>query len=65
MEQAKHGLVHVRLTWFTLSTNKSDLKAALEETQMLRVTSMSTALLIVYVDSAKNLPVSASFKDRL
>lgn len=31
---------------------------ALVETQELRITSMSTALLILYVDSAKNLPVS-------
>lgn len=29
---------------------------ALQETQLLRVTSMSTALLTVYIDSAKNLP---------
>lgn len=29
---------------------------ALEETQILRVTSMSTALLTVFIDSAKNLP---------
>lgn len=57
LEQAKHGLVHVRLTWFKLSSDKNDLKAVLEETQMLRVTSMSTALLTVYIDSAKNLPV--------
>lgn len=56
LEQAKHGLIHLRLTWFTLSAEKNDLKAALEETQMLRVTSMSTALLTVFIDSAKNLP---------
>ncbi|XP_055637843.1 extended synaptotagmin-2 isoform X2 [Toxorhynchites rutilus septentrionalis] len=56
LEQAKHGLVHVRLTWFTLSADKNDLKAALHETQLLRVTSMSTALLTVFIDSAKNLP---------
>ncbi|XP_055611276.1 extended synaptotagmin-2 isoform X2 [Uranotaenia lowii] len=56
LEQAKHGLVHLRLTWFTLSAEKADLKAALEETQLLRVTSMSTALLTVFIDSAKNLP---------
>lgn len=31
---------------------------ALEETQLLRVSSMSTALLIVFIDSATNLPVS-------
>lgn len=33
------------------------LMQALIETQELRVTSMSTALLILYIDSAKNLPV--------
>ncbi|XP_040158685.1 extended synaptotagmin-2 isoform X4 [Anopheles arabiensis] len=56
LEQAKHGLVHLRMTWFKLSSEKSDLKQALEETQHLRVTSMSTALLTVFIDSAKNLP---------
>lgn len=57
LEQAKHGLVHLRMTWFRLSSNKADLRTALEETQHLRVTSMSTALLTVFIDSAKNLPV--------
>ncbi|XP_076165334.1 extended synaptotagmin-like protein 2 isoform X2 [Ptiloglossa arizonensis] len=56
LEKAKHGMVHLRLTWFQLSKNVADLKAALIETQELRVTSMSTALLILYIDSAKNLP---------
>lgn len=56
LEQAKHGLVHLRLTWFTLSALKGDLKSAIQETQQLRVTSMSTALLTVFIDSAKNLP---------
>ncbi|XP_035781385.1 extended synaptotagmin-2-like isoform X2 [Anopheles albimanus] len=56
LEQAKHGLVHLRMTWFRLSSNKADLRTALEETQHLRVTSMSTALLTVFIDSAKNLP---------
>lgn len=57
LEQAKHGMVHLRLTWMQLSSDKNDLRAALEETQMLRVTDMSTALLTVFIDSAKNLPV--------
>ncbi|XP_070155896.1 extended synaptotagmin-2 isoform X2 [Polyergus mexicanus] len=56
LEQAKHGMVHLRLIWLQLSKNPTDLKAALIETQELRVTSMSTALLILYIDSAKNLP---------
>ncbi|XP_053661030.1 extended synaptotagmin-2 isoform X2 [Anopheles marshallii] len=56
LEQAKHGLVHLRMTWFKLSSDKADLKQALGETQHLRVTSMSTALLTVFIDSAKNLP---------
>ncbi|KAF5307728.1 hypothetical protein FQR65_LT06599 [Abscondita terminalis] len=56
LEHAKHGMVHIRFTWFILTTNYSDLKATLHETQMLQVTAMSSALLIVYVDSAKGLP---------
>lgn len=31
---------------------------AIAETQLLRLTNMSTGLLMVFVDSAKNLPVS-------
>ncbi|XP_059621381.1 extended synaptotagmin-2 isoform X2 [Phlebotomus argentipes] len=56
LENAKHGMVHLRLAWMTLSTDRNDLSAALVETQLLRVTSMSTALLTIFIDSAKNLP---------
>ncbi|XP_018046953.1 PREDICTED: extended synaptotagmin-2 isoform X1 [Atta colombica] len=56
LEQAKHGMVHLRLTWLQFSKEPADLRAALMETQELRVTSMSTALLTLYIDSAKNLP---------
>lgn len=59
LEEAKHGMVHLRLTWLQLSSDKNDLKSALEETQMLRVTDMSTALLTIFIDSAKNLPVKS------
>lgn len=62
LEQAKHGMVHLRLYWLTLSSDYSDLKAAIEETQKLRVTSMSTSLLTIYIDSAKNLPVRTTQK---
>ncbi|XP_018315966.1 extended synaptotagmin-2 isoform X1 [Mycetomoellerius zeteki] len=56
LEQATHGMVHLRLTWLQFSKDPADLRAALVETQELRVTSMSTALLTLYIDSAKNLP---------
>ncbi|XP_046399639.1 extended synaptotagmin-2 isoform X4 [Ischnura elegans] len=56
LEDAKHGMVHLRMTWLKLSCNVADLKAAMMETQLLRLTSMSTGLLMVYLDSAKNLP---------
>lgn len=58
MENAKHGLVHLRMSWMALSSHRGDLEMALLETQMLRVTSMNTALLTVFIDSANNLPVS-------
>lgn len=57
LEQAKHGSIHLRMTWLSLSSDRNELLAALEETQLLRVNSMSTALLTVFIDSAKNLPV--------
>jgi C2 domain len=60
LEQAKHGMVHLRLTWMQLSSDRSDLKAALAETQMLRVTDMSTGLLTVFIDSARYLPHARS-----
>ncbi|XP_017782966.1 PREDICTED: extended synaptotagmin-2 isoform X2 [Nicrophorus vespilloides] len=56
LEQAKTGIVHLRLTWLKLSTSYEDLKAALAETQILRVTDMHTAILCLYIDSAKMLP---------
>lgn len=34
------------------------LLQAIAETQLLRVTSMSTAVLMVYIDCVKNLPVT-------
>lgn len=60
LEHAKRGMVHLRLSWLQLSSNVDDLQAALLETQQLRVTTMSTALLTVFIDSASNLPVRKS-----
>ncbi|CAG9766099.1 unnamed protein product [Ceutorhynchus assimilis] len=56
LEQAKHGMVHLRFVWLTLSKDYNDLKGILAETQMLQVSSLNTALLTVFIDSAKNLP---------
>lgn len=60
LEEAKHGLLHVRLQWYKLTAEPNDLQAALMETQLLRVTSMSTALLIVFIDSARHLKLARS-----
>lgn len=56
LEGVKSGMVHLRLTWLALSSSLADLKAAIAETQLLRITSMSTGLLLVFIDSAKSLP---------
>ncbi|ERL90322.1 hypothetical protein D910_07671 [Dendroctonus ponderosae] len=60
LEQAKHGMVHLRFTWLTLSKDYNDLKTVLSETQMLQVSTLTTALLTVFVDSAKYLPQARS-----
>ncbi|XP_077294102.1 extended synaptotagmin-like protein 2 isoform X2 [Arctopsyche grandis] len=56
LEQAKHGMVHLRLTWYKLSSNTADLQAAIQETQLLCVSGMSTAVLTMFIDSCKSLP---------
>lgn len=80
LEQAKHGMLHVRFTWLNLSALASDLPAvreispqfyhrfihrfsslkfysqALTETQLLRVTTLASAIVSVYIDSASDLP---------
>ena len=46
-------MVHLELTWFALSPDPSQLKMHMSESQSL---GLSSAVLIVYVDSAKSLP---------
>ncbi|CAH1966610.1 unnamed protein product [Acanthoscelides obtectus] len=63
LEEVKHGKVHIRSTWLTLSNNYEDLKSAIYETQQLQVPNMNSALLIAFIDSATNLKqVKASTK---
>uniref|UniRef100_A0A2S2QJV6 Extended synaptotagmin-2 n=1 Tax=Sipha flava TaxID=143950 RepID=A0A2S2QJV6_9HEMI len=56
LEDTKHGMIHVRLQWLELTLDKNALKRALTETQELRITNMSSAIVMVYIDSAINLP---------
>ncbi|XP_056636297.1 extended synaptotagmin-3-like isoform X3 [Diorhabda sublineata] len=57
LEDVKHGDIHIRTTWLTLTTEYSNLKAALYESQQLQLSHMSSSLLIVYIDSATNLKI--------
>jgi hypothetical protein len=56
LEDTKHGMIHVRMLWLDLTLEQSALKRALTETQELRITNLSSAVVMVYVDSAINLP---------
>ncbi|KAH8383270.1 hypothetical protein KR009_007660, partial [Drosophila setifemur] len=60
LEDAKHGLLHVRLQWYKLTANPNDLQQILLETQLLRVTTMSAAVLSVFIDSARHLKQARS-----
>ncbi|XP_018563216.1 extended synaptotagmin-1 isoform X1 [Anoplophora glabripennis] len=62
LDNAKHGKVHMRFTWLGLSSDYSKLGAAYQETKLLKVADISTALLTVYVDCAMNLPTVKAFK---
>ncbi|XP_060645558.1 extended synaptotagmin-2 isoform X1 [Drosophila nasuta] len=55
LEEAKHGDLHVRLQWYKLTADPNDLQQILLETQLLRVTTMSSAVLSVFIDSARHL----------
>ncbi|CAB3376533.1 Hypothetical predicted protein [Cloeon dipterum] len=56
LEEAKHGDIHMRCTWFGLSNDRDDLAVTLSETKMLHLSGMSSALFILYIDCAKQLP---------
>ncbi|XP_057368362.1 extended synaptotagmin-1-like isoform X2 [Daphnia carinata] len=53
LEDVKSGMIHLELTWFSLMDDPVMLKMHAAETQSL---GLSSALLIVYVDSATSLP---------
>ncbi|XP_037044351.1 extended synaptotagmin-2-like isoform X2 [Bradysia coprophila] len=56
LKGVEHGELHVRFAWYELSSSSYDLAAALAETKNLGLTSLSSAALCVYVDSAIDLP---------
>ncbi|XP_059048982.1 extended synaptotagmin-1 isoform X2 [Achroia grisella] len=56
LQQAKHGKVHLRLSWHRLSSDLLDLSHALTEVQVIKTGELSSAVLSVYIDSCKKLP---------
>ncbi|CAH0747304.1 unnamed protein product [Diatraea saccharalis] len=56
LQQAKHGKVHLRLSWHRLSSDLLDLSHAITETQLVKTGEISSAVLNVYIDSCRNLP---------
>ncbi|XP_053600773.1 extended synaptotagmin-2-A isoform X2 [Plodia interpunctella] len=56
LQQAKHGKVHLRLSWHRLSCDALDLSHAITETQLIKTGDLSSAVLSVYIDSCKKLP---------
>lgn len=58
LEQASHGMVHLRFTWFSLSDNLVDLRDALKEFEILGHPPIHSALISVFLDSAKALPLA-------
>ncbi|XP_023238377.1 extended synaptotagmin-2-like [Centruroides sculpturatus] len=57
LEETKSGLINIRVTWFALSSDPLDLpnQIALNRSTGMKY-SLSSALLIVFLDSAKHLP---------
>ncbi|XP_037079252.1 extended synaptotagmin-1-like [Pollicipes pollicipes] len=62
LEQARTGRIHMKLDWLGLSTNAADIKKQLNEIEDLSAfdhSGLHSAVLTVFVDSAKQLPVTA------
>ncbi|VEN50761.1 unnamed protein product, partial [Callosobruchus maculatus] len=57
LDHAKHGQIHLRFTWLKLSEESSDLDEALNEVKALKVDTVNTALLTLYLDMAEDLEV--------
>ncbi|KAG6452558.1 hypothetical protein O3G_MSEX007730 [Manduca sexta] len=60
LQQAKHGKVHLRLSWHRLSSDVTELSRALTETLLIKSGDLSSAVLSVYIDSCKKLPNARS-----
>ncbi|BFZ06345.1 hypothetical protein BsWGS_09385 [Bradybaena similaris] len=54
LEDVKHGMIHIQLTWLWLVNQASELDQVLEENKTDEPA--STAILLVFLDSARNLP---------
>lgn len=61
----KHGHVHIRSTWLTLSSTRDDLQLIKNEIRQLKVPSLSSAILTVFVDSASNIYVDSDSTEKL
>ncbi|XP_030765310.1 extended synaptotagmin-3-like [Sitophilus oryzae] len=62
LENVKHGKIHLRFSWLALSCDRNAINAAAEETRLLKIENIHTALLTIYIDSALNLPKPKSYK---
>uniref|UniRef100_A0A8B9JIP9 Extended synaptotagmin-like protein 2b n=1 Tax=Astyanax mexicanus TaxID=7994 RepID=A0A8B9JIP9_ASTMX len=58
LEEASSGKLHLRLEWLSLHSDTEKLDQALRSIRTND--SLSAALLVVYLDSARNLPVSSA-----
>ncbi|XP_028175062.1 extended synaptotagmin-2-A isoform X3 [Ostrinia furnacalis] len=56
LQQAKHGKIHLRLSWHRLSTDLLDLSHAITETQLIKTGDLSSAVVSVYIDCCRHLP---------
>jgi Ca2+-dependent lipid-binding protein len=56
LQDVKQGMIHIRLWWLSLSSDYTDLEAAINDTKMLSP-HIHTALLMIYLESSLNLPM--------
>ncbi|CAN7980683.1 unnamed protein product [Ixodes pacificus] len=65
LDDTKSGKIRLRTFWLSLTTNTDDLPLQLERVKSISTkTPLSTAVLIVFLDSAKHLPAALRLTNR-
>ncbi|XP_045473721.1 extended synaptotagmin-1-like [Harmonia axyridis] len=65
LEEVSHGSIHVEFMWFNLCRSLQDLQNTLEDNHTFPGEPFNSAVLVVFIDSATELPMKNGFPNPL